>query len=64
MTGSAPPAVPFQMNRQPSKIDANTVTVTNATKKSGRTVVTMDAGKFYADVQADHSWVVRFTPRG
>jgi nitrogen fixation protein FixH len=59
-TGSS--SIVIQMNRKPGEIGADTVTVTNATKKKGATSVTMGSGSWYADVQADHSWAIRFTP--
>ena len=55
-------SIVIQLNRKPGKIGADAVTVTNATKKKGKTSVTVPAGRWYADVQADHAWAVRFTP--
>ncbi len=50
------------LNRKPGEITGDSAVPLNVTKPSGQTQLTL-AGEFYVEVEADHSYVVRFTPQ-
>lgn len=52
-----------QLHRKPGLVEASTIHLFNATKKTGGNQVTVPGGKFYVDVEADHSYALRFTPK-
>jgi hypothetical protein len=53
-----------QLGRRPGEITATNVPLFNDTSARGKSIVSSAGGRYYVDVSsADHSYVIRLTPR-